>query len=46
VTFRNKLLFYGEELLAPRPTRKLEFIEDIGEKAKRKETTRNQDVGG
>jgi hypothetical protein len=24
VTFRNKLFFYGEELLAPRPTPKLE----------------------
>jgi hypothetical protein len=24
VIFRNKLIFYGEELLAPRPTRKLE----------------------
>jgi hypothetical protein len=24
VPFRNKLIFYGEELLAPSPTRKLE----------------------
>jgi hypothetical protein len=24
VNFRNKLIFYGEELLAPRPTPKLE----------------------
>jgi hypothetical protein len=24
VTFRNKLIFYGEELLAPRPTPKLQ----------------------
>jgi hypothetical protein len=24
VVFRNKLIFYGEELLAPRPTPKLE----------------------
>jgi hypothetical protein len=24
VTFRNKLFFYGEELLDPRPTSKLE----------------------
>jgi hypothetical protein len=24
VTFRNKLIFYGEELLAPHPTPKLE----------------------
>jgi hypothetical protein len=35
--FVTRLFFYGEELLVPRPTPKLE---DIGGKARRKETTR------
>jgi hypothetical protein len=37
MNFRNKIMFYGEKLLAPRPTPKLE---DHPFSAVKKETTR------